>query len=180
MDIVDAETRRRIMASVPQRDTKPETSLRKALHAMGLRYRLHDRHLAGRPDLTFPKYRAAVFVHGCYWHAHGCRYSTTPATRREFWETKFADNRRRDARAIASLRESGWRVLVVWECAMRPKGPEALARTATAVRQWLLGATPLAEVDGQGLKGPAAGQETMVGRAGAEDARPTDTQKRKK
>lgn len=142
------------MANVPRRDTRPEIAVRKALHAMGLRYRLHVRGLPGSPDIVFPRHRAVVFVHGCYWHAHGCRYSSVPATRREFWETKFADNRRRDARAVNALRLDGWRVLVVWECSMRSKGSDSVARTAVLARDWLVGRAPLAAIDGDGLHEP--------------------------
>lgn len=137
MDIVDKETRSRIMRSVPQRDTAPEVRLRHALHRLGFRYRLHGAHLPGRPDLIFPKYEAAVFVHGCYWHAHGCRYSTRPATRAEFWESKFRANKARDARVVSELLAMGWRVLLVWECAMKPAREEVLQQVAAAVSSWL-------------------------------------------
>ena len=133
-DIVDSATRSRMMAGIRARDTRPERILRSALHRRGLRYRLHVGALPGKPDLVFPRFRAAIFVHGCFWHRHaGCRYASTPATRSEFWEAKFADNVARDIRNRASLQKLGWRVAVVWECALR-KGTESVAET---VRDWL-------------------------------------------
>ncbi|MCK6685882.1 MAG: very short patch repair endonuclease [Thermoanaerobaculia bacterium] len=109
-----------MMAGIKGRDTKPEVLIRKALFAAGFRFRLHRKDLPGSPDIVLPGRRVAVFVHGCFWHAHpGCRYAKTPATRREFWEAKLAANAERDRRARDALLSSGWRVLVVWECATR-------------------------------------------------------------
>lgn len=139
-DTVDQETRSRIMASVGQRNTGPEVRLRRVLHRLGMRYRLHDKRLPGSPDLVFPKFRAVVFVHGCFWHSHGCKYSTVPLTRRDFWSEKFHANRERDARKIKQLHETGWRVLVVWECSLRGKQssfPER--RVAELVVIWING-----------------------------------------
>lgn len=137
MDTVDTETRSRIMSSVRQRDTGAETTLRSALHAVGLRYRLHDRTLPGSPDLVLPKYRALIFVHGCYWHSHGCYKSTVPKSRRQFWQEKFAANRDRDERNVSLLREQGWRVLIVWECILKGKIAEPAGNVAKSVISWL-------------------------------------------
>lgn len=105
------------MARVKSKDTSPEMRVRRAAHALGMRFRLHASHLPGRPDIVFPKYRTVVFVHGCFWHRHpGCRKSSSPQTRKEFWEDKFARNVARDASAQASLQKLGWRVIVIWEC----------------------------------------------------------------
>jgi DNA mismatch endonuclease (patch repair protein) len=123
MDTVDRETRSRIMKSVPQKDTKPEMHLRKALHGMGFRYRLHDKRLPGSPDLVFPKYKAVIFVHGCFWHRHGCKKTTTPSTREDFWKAKFKTNVERDKRNVRELEAAGWCVLVIWECELM-KGDE--------------------------------------------------------
>ena len=120
-DIVSKETRSRMMSAVPQTDSKPELLVRRMLHAMGYRYRLHRRDLPGTPDLVFSRLRKVIFVHGCFWHRHGCRKTTTPKSNHEYWESKFEDNRRRDRRVVAKLRREGWGVLVVWECqAQRP------------------------------------------------------------
>jgi DNA mismatch endonuclease, patch repair protein len=105
------------MARVTGRDTRPEMAVRRAAHALGLRYRLHRPDLPGRPDLVFPRHRGVIFVHGCFWHRHpGCRRTTSPKTRREFWQAKFDANIERDRRAYATLEADGWRVVVIWEC----------------------------------------------------------------
>ena len=148
MDTVDKETRSRIMSSVGQKDTGPETLLRSALHKVGLRYRLHDRSLPGSPDLVFPRYRAVIFVHGCYWHSHGCYRSTVPKTRREFWEGKFRTNRERDERNIALLRKRGCRVLIVWECVLKGKTSVPVGNVADAVKSWLHSSELFGEIPG--------------------------------
>lgn len=108
------------MSGIRGKDTKPEVALRKALHRRGLRYKLHDRSLPGRPDLVFPSRNAVVLVNGCFWHAHeGCPYFKLPATRQEFWRDKLLTNRERDQRNLGRLEDAGWRVAVVWECATR-------------------------------------------------------------
>lgn len=106
-----------IMRAVKRAHTKPEIIVRQALHALGLRFRLHRRDLPGSPDIVLPRFRTAVFVHGCFWHRHpGCRHATTPKSRQEYWLPKFEANVERDARKEAQLRELGWRVAVIWEC----------------------------------------------------------------
>jgi len=107
------------MRSVRQRNTGPEVALRKALHASGARFRLHRGDLPGTPDIVFPGRKLAVFVNGCFWHSHDCRAGKPPATRREYWIPKLAENRRRDARKIDELKALGWTVEVVWECELR-------------------------------------------------------------
>jgi len=130
-DIVSIETRSRMMSSIRARDTKPEMLVRRYLHALGFRYRLSPREVPGRPDLLLPKYRAAIFVHGCFWHGHEkCRFATIPSTRTEFWQEKISANKARDAAVVDKLHEMGWRVGVVWECALRSKRQEALTRLA--------------------------------------------------
>lgn len=121
-DVLTAAQRQLNMSRIRGKDTKPEMLIRRGLHARGLRYRLHDRELPGRPDLVFPKYHAAVFVHGCFWHAHGCALSKLPATRQDFWRTKLEGNAARDHKAVEALQANGWRVLVIWECALRGPG----------------------------------------------------------
>ena len=104
------------MAAVPQRDSKPELIVRRLIHGMGYRYRLHVRDLPGSPDIVLPRLRKIIFVHGCFWHRHRCKRATTPATRRAFWAEKFEQNKARDRRNNRALRRAGWRVLIVWEC----------------------------------------------------------------
>jgi len=115
------------MAAVRSADTKPEMIVRRGLHAKGLRYRLHDSRLPGRPDLVFSSSKAVVFVNGCFWHAHrGCHYFKIPQTNRLDWLRKLAGNRRRDRRNHLRLCAMGWRVIVIWECELRGKHPGAV------------------------------------------------------
>jgi DNA mismatch endonuclease (patch repair protein) len=148
MDTVDKRTRSKIMASVGQKDTGAEIVLRSALHTAGLRYRLHDRSLPGSPDLVFPRFRAVVFIHGCYWHAHGCYRSTVPKSSRAFWENKFAANKARDHKKAQALLADGWRVLNVWECALKGKTASKPDSVARAVRRWLRSSEVRGEISG--------------------------------
>jgi DNA mismatch endonuclease (patch repair protein) len=120
-DTLTPSERSERMSRIRSRDTKPELVLRKALHALGLRYRLGSR-LPGKPDLVFPRYKAVVFVHGCFWHRHeGCKVATTPKSNTDFWTEKFGRNVARDARVTRELEEAGWRVFVAWECDLAGK-----------------------------------------------------------
>jgi DNA mismatch endonuclease (patch repair protein) len=144
-DIVDRQTRSRMMAGIRGKDTKPELVLRRALHARGLRYRLHARGVRGRPDLVLPKYRAAVFVHGCFWHRHQrCRFCTTPSSRTEFWAAKFAANVQRDTAVREALAADGWRVATVWECSLHRT--QAAASVAAVLESWLITDSPSLEI----------------------------------
>jgi DNA mismatch endonuclease (patch repair protein) len=107
------------MSSVRQSATSPELTLRRALHRLGFRFRLNVASMPGKPDVVLPRYGVALFVHGCFWHGHGCRAGRAPATRGEYWLPKLAENRRRDRRKAAALRRLGWRVMTVWECGLR-------------------------------------------------------------
>ncbi|ESX18242.1 MULTISPECIES: very short patch repair endonuclease [unclassified Mesorhizobium] len=136
-DVVDKATRSRMMAGIQGKNTIPELMLRKALHAKGIRYRLHYAKLPGRPDIVFPRFKSVCFVHGCFWHRHpGCRFATTPATRPEFWQTKFASNVARDHRNRDELMAIGWRVATVWECALQRKDLDPVVTTLIG---WLIG-----------------------------------------
>ena len=109
-----------MMSNIKGRDTRPEIAVRRIAHRLGFRFRLYRNDLPGRPDLVFPRYRAVVFVHGCFWHRHrGCRYAYSPKTRVRFWTEKFRDNVARDRRNVNALRKLGWRVLIMWECETR-------------------------------------------------------------
>lgn len=119
-DVVDQATRSRMMGGIRGSRTKPEMTVRRSLHRGGFRFRVNVRDLPGKPDIVLAKHRAAIFVHGCFWHRHpGCRYTTTPGTRISFWAEKFDANVQRDARAVEALHEAGWRVAVIWECTTR-------------------------------------------------------------
>ena len=121
-DVLTKEQRRTNMSRVRGRDTQPELLLRSGLHRRGLRYRLHRRDLPGKPDLVFPASRGVILVHGCFWHLHNCPKFKWPKTRRKFWREKIERNRERDETALADLMSVGWRILVVWECALRGAG----------------------------------------------------------
>ena len=114
------------MAKVGTKNTKPEVRLRKLLHRLGFRFRLHRKDLPGKPDIVLPKHSTAVFVHGCFWHGHDCRKGRLPTTNVEFWESKIAKNRRRDAEAQAKLIELGWNVRTVWECRLAEDAEELI------------------------------------------------------
>jgi len=123
------------MSSVRAKNTKLELEMRRRLFAMGFRYRLHRKDLPGTPDMVFPKYQAVTFVHGCFWHYHGCHLSSLPATRRSWWKKKLEDNARRDSKTVAELQSLGWRILIIWECGFRkPKTKRAEALNAIAAR----------------------------------------------
>lgn len=135
VDIVSEKKRSEMMAGVRQKNTKPELLLRKQLHRLGLRYRLHVKELPGSPDLVFPKYKTAVFVHGCFWHQHaGCRRSRRPGTRKEWWNEKLQKNIDRDKRQESTLRSGGWRVQIVWECEVLENVEEAARNLERLIR----------------------------------------------
>jgi DNA mismatch endonuclease (patch repair protein) len=117
MDKLDAERRSANMSRIRSKDMAPELAVRRLVHSLGFRFRLHRRDLPGRPDIVLPKHRKIVFVHGCFWHLHtACREGRIPSSRREYWEPKLTRNRARDAAHLVALRAAGWKCLVVWEC----------------------------------------------------------------
>ncbi|WP_321840357.1 very short patch repair endonuclease [Paraburkholderia bannensis] len=136
VDVVDSATRSRMMSGIRARNTKPEVLIRSLLHRRGFRFRLDVRELPGRPDIVLPRYRAIVLVHGCFWHGHHCALFKWPSTRPEFWRAKIGRNRTNDARTLAALTAQGWRVAVIWECALRgaTQDPEAVVERLAA---WL-------------------------------------------
>ncbi|MFD1557993.1 very short patch repair endonuclease [Paraburkholderia silviterrae] len=136
VDVVDTATRSRMMSGIRARNTKPERLVRSLLHRRGFRFRLDVRELPGRPDIVLPRYRAVVFVHGCFWHGHQCALFKWPATRPEFWRAKIARNRTNDAKALAALAAQGWRVAVIWECALRGAAQDPQAVVERLAR-WL-------------------------------------------
>lgn len=145
IDIVDKSVRSKMMAANKAKNTKPELVLRRFLHHLGFRYRIHVRSLPGSPDLVLPKYRLAIFVHGCFWHQHpGCRYATTPDAQGEKWREKFQGNLIRDERHISQLHSMGWRVFLIWECGLtkgkaRPSLdwlPDAIKDYDNTFRSW--------------------------------------------
>ena len=135
MDIVAPETRSRMMAAIRGKHTRPEMALRSRLHRAGYRFRVHDRRLPGTPDIVLARYRTVIEVRGCFWHRHpGCRYTTTPKTRTEFWQDKFDANVARDRRNVRKLQEDGWQVLVVWECELKRDENAVVERVVESLR----------------------------------------------
>ena len=117
-----SEQRSRNMSAIKSKNTKPEIKVRKVLHSMGYRFRLHSKDLPGSPDIVLPKYKTVIFVHGCFWHRHqNCKYASTPKTRQEFWNKKFNENINRDKLNQENLSSKGWKIIVVWECEIKDK-----------------------------------------------------------
>jgi DNA mismatch endonuclease, patch repair protein len=150
IDVVDKITRSRMMAGIRGKNTKPELDLRRALHREGLRYRLHVTGLPGRPDIVLPKHRAAIQVHGCFWHRHEhCAFCTTPASNAGFWKAKFGETVERDRLNLEALRKLGWKVAIVWECSVKNEGAEAVAERVTA---WLQSGRSFKEISSRSAK----------------------------
>lgn len=136
------------MSGIKGRNTKIEVDLRRALFARGFRYRIDVRSLPGRPDIVLPRYRAAIFVHGCFWHAHDCSLFRLPASRPDFWKAKLEGNAARDGRAIEALAHLGWRVATVWECATRGREAGAVGKVADRLADWIRGSAPMLDIRG--------------------------------
>jgi len=137
------------MAAVRNKNTKPELLIRKGLHRLGFRFRLHDRKLPGKPDLVLPKYNAVIFVNGCFWHRHDCHLFKWPYTRKEFWQTKIEGNRARDIESIKQLQSMGWRVLTIWECSLKGKARLQEDELFSRVSIWIAGDVTEQEVRGE-------------------------------
>lgn len=140
--------RSRNMAAIRRRNTQIELQVRRALHALGCRYRVDVRSLPGRPDIAFKRRQCAVFVHGCWWHGHDCPLFRWPATRRDFWQDKIGGNKARDQRNKEALLAMGWRVATVWECALRGRDSGAPARVAAEIYAWLCASAPSLDISG--------------------------------
>ena len=136
-DVVSPEKRSHMMAGIRGKNTMPELVLRRGLHRAGFRFQLHRRDLPGKPDLVFPRFRAVLFVQGCFWHGHDCHLFKWPTSRAEFWRTKIRENKRRDELALTRLRESGWRVAQVWECSLKGSRRQSLEAVVNGVADWL-------------------------------------------
>lgn len=143
-----------MMAGIRGRDTKPELMIRRALHARGFRYRLDVRELPGRPDILLPRHRAAIFVHGCFWHGHDCALFRWPRTREEFWRRKIEGNRVRDAGVEAQLRAAGWRVATVWECAMKGRQKRPFIEIVDQLAGWIYEGDQKINIEGLKIDDP--------------------------
>jgi DNA mismatch endonuclease, patch repair protein len=136
-DIVSPEVRSRMMSGIRGKDTKPEIVIRKALHQQGFRYRLYDKNLPGKPDMVFAGRRAVILVHGCFWHGHDCHLFKWPSSRPEWWRAKIEANWQRDTVVMQALQTANWRVLTIWECAVKGKHRHPVETVATRAALWL-------------------------------------------
>lgn len=148
-DVVTPDVRSRMMSGIRSTNTRPEMILRQGLHRAGFRYRLHVRNLPGKPDLVFPRYRAVIFAHGCFWHGHDCHLFKWPSTRPDFWQAKIARNRVVDARSEAALAEQGWRRGIVWECALKGRARLELSDVIGRCGRWLASRKATLEIRGK-------------------------------
>lgn len=152
-DVVDAETRSRMMSGIRGKDTQPEMLIRSMLHRAGFRYRLHHAGLPGKPDLVFPKYKALILINGCFWHGHDCHLFKWPSSRPEFWREKIEGNKARDVNNLRKCRDAGWRVMVIWECAMKGNSRVPAEELSTCIRDWLLGENMFIGIAGNATAG---------------------------
>jgi DNA mismatch endonuclease (patch repair protein) len=155
-DIVSPDIRSRMMAGIRGKNTKPELIVRRALHAHGFRYRLHARELPGKPDLVFPKFRAVIFVHGCFWHGHECHLFRWPGSSVEFWKKKLSANIERDLKVRQQLTENGWRICEIWECALSGRERRPISEIVEHCSEFLNGVEPFLSI--------SSGQIGRVGR----------------
>lgn len=153
-DIVTPSHRSKMMSAIKGKNTKPELIIRSGLHARGFRYKLHDSRIPGKPDMVFPKYRAVIFVNGCFWHMHECHLFKLPSTRQVFWQKKLERNRERDQEKYNECIERGWRVLIVWECGLRGKQRLSVQTILDTCESWLRGENRFMSLEG--LLGPAS------------------------
>jgi DNA mismatch endonuclease (patch repair protein) len=147
-DIVTSEKRSQMMSGIKGKNTKPELLVRKALHKIGFRYLLHVRYLVGKPDLVFPKYKAVLFINGCFWHGHNCDLFKWPSSNVEFWQKKISRNRENDKKAIEKLLEGKGRVGIIWECALKGKKRISFDRFLSKTVKWLKSETITFEIRG--------------------------------
>ena len=138
-----------MMAAIRGKDTQPEIYVRKALHRIGFRYKVHDQTLPGKPDLVFPKFKAVILVNGCFWHQHDCHLFKWPTTRSKFWREKIQKNKERDKENQIKLEERGWKVLTIWECALKGKEKMAGAEVVNTISAWLINDPSSAEIRGR-------------------------------
>ncbi len=136
-DSIPPDERSRVMSRIKGKDTRPELAVRRILHSAGFRYRLHAKDLPGRPDIVLRSLKTLVFVNGCFWHGHDCHGTRLPKSNRRFWNAKIKANMARDARNLAECRRLGWRVLVVWECALRGRGRWSDTSFSKEISRWL-------------------------------------------
>jgi len=147
-DIVSPKVRSRMMSGIKGKNTKPEIMIRKALYSKGFRYRLHNSKLPGKPDLLFPKYGAVIQINGCFWHKHECHLFKWPKSRKEFWHPKLMRNQQKDEENNQALEELGWRILTVWECALKGKERLEFDELISKISRWLKSDSESLEIRG--------------------------------
>ncbi|MCC5997310.1 MAG: DNA mismatch endonuclease Vsr [Oceanicaulis sp.] len=147
-DIVPKAKRSEMMAGIRGKNTRPEILIRRALHARGYRFRLHRKDLPGKPDIVLPKYRAVIFINGCFWHGHDCHLFKWPKTREDFWREKIGGNKVRDQAKRAALEQAGWRILVIWECALKGRNRRDPDDVLERIGAWLAGGGMEHEIEG--------------------------------
>lgn len=145
-DVFTKEKRSQVMSAIRSKDTSPEILIRKALHARGYRYRLHRKNLPGTPDLVLRKFRAVLFVNGCFWHGHNCSLFKLPKTNQDFWQKKIQANRDRDSTVNKMLIDAGWRVLIVWECSIRGGSKIGINQLIVEIENWLTSSKCYSEI----------------------------------
>lgn len=151
-DVHTLEQRAYNMSRIKSKNTRPELEIRKLLYRRGFRYRLHRKDLPGKPDLVFPRYKAVIFINGCFWHYHDCRLFKMPETRRAWWKKKLTKNKVRDEKNLSQLLHSGWRVMIIWECSFRGKKKiesDKINQITNSISKWLKGNQGLREIKEQ-------------------------------
>jgi DNA mismatch endonuclease, patch repair protein len=162
-DTVSSEKRSEMMAGIRARDTKPELIIRRGLHGLGYRFRLHDKRLPGKPDLVLRRFGAVIFVDGCFWHGHDCHLFKWPKSRRDFWKKKITGNKSRDVVKRQSLLDEHWRILTVRECAIKGKHRYGVDEILTFISRWLRSTAPCASVSGQESGGMVVSKKNTAG-----------------
>ena len=144
-DVVDKETRSRMMSGIQGKNTKPELIIRSALHRDGFRFRIHVKNLPGKPDIVLKKFKAVIFIHGCFWHKHNCRFFKWPKSRVDFWKEKLNKNADNDAKNIKKLADLQWRICIIWECALRGANKD-VDSVKIKIEKWLKSTSKYLEV----------------------------------
>jgi DNA mismatch endonuclease (patch repair protein) len=147
-DKVSKQKRSEMMAGIKGKNTRPEMLVRKGLHRSGFRFLLHDKRLPGKPDLVLPKYKAVIFVNGCFWHGHDCHLFKWPSTRADFWRNKIEGNRANDEKTLDILKQTGWRIMTIWECALKAKTKKPLDEVIKITSDWLKTDSPETRICG--------------------------------
>lgn len=148
VDVVSCEKRSSMMANIKSKNTQLEIKIRKALYAKGFRYRINDKKLYGKPDLVLPKYKAVIFMHGCFWHKHDCHLFKWPQSREQFWKEKITKNVKKDCETLNILQSKGWRVLIVWECSIKGRTRIPFDTVINSIEDWIKSESTFSIIEG--------------------------------